>query len=480
MISNQRRVFFDVSGLIVHLRSSGTFSGIQRVLVSILAELCGTNLGKNVFLSWLEPKSGQYKAISINEFSSYELTSPEMLARFFKLPTRRHGVFPPLRRYSAHPVKYRFHFFRLQLNAYLRRELAFKKYGSSIARWHAYTKAAATPKKYREAISFTTASEPQDRLLLIDSNWMAPRSMEHFQTAHDRGLYIQVMIHDLIPLLHPQFQPGSIPIVFHDWLLDTLSFTDGYLANSQATRRDLERFLSLHKAKQKISVVPLAQSKLNLLSEDHSAGDVLKSFSSGSYPLIAETIEIDDRIRCLAGSHFVLCVGTIEIRKNHWRLAKAWDLLRDQLPSEKVPKLVIAGKKGWMVDDFYNLIKGTAHLYGSIVILDTVSDRELAFLYRHCLFSVMPSLYEGWGLPVGESLSYGRTAVVSRAGALPEVGGDLVRYCDPHSPSDIMRACRELILDADMRSELENRINLATLRQWRDVAREILDLGAVN
>jgi glycosyltransferase involved in cell wall biosynthesis len=65
-----------------------------------------------------------------------------------------------------------------------------------------------------------------------------------------------------------------------------------------------------------------------------------------------------------------------------------------------------------------------------IVQLNQVNDAELDLLYRHALFTVFPSLYEGWGLPVSESLAYGKFCIASNTSSLPEVGGDLVEYLD--------------------------------------------------
>ena len=70
-----------------------------------------------------------------------------------------------------------------------------------------------------------------------------------------------------------------------------------------------------------------------------------------------------------------------------------------------------------------------------------MTDVELALLYRKCLLTMFPSLAEGWGLPVGESLAYGKICIASRAGAIPEVGGELVDYVDPYDASRRARRC---------------------------------------
>ena len=75
-----------------------------------------------------------------------------------------------------------------------------------------------------------------------------------------------------------------------------------------------------------------------------------------------------------------------------------------------------------------------------IAVAETPSDAELAFLYRNCRFTVFPSLYEGWGLPIGESLWFGKLCIASKTSSMPEVGGDLVDYVDPKDADSLQQA----------------------------------------
>ena len=88
----------------------------------------------------------------------------------------------------------------------------------------------------------------------------------------------------------------------------------------------------------------------------------------------------------------------------------------------------------------------------------------------------MPSLYEGWGLPVGEALSYGKTAVVSDSTSLPEVGGDMVEYCDPFSVDSLASACLRLIENPEHRMSLERKIRETRLRDWDSVAVDLVSV----
>jgi glycosyltransferase involved in cell wall biosynthesis len=117
----------------------------------------------------------------------------------------------------------------------------------------------------------------------------------------------------------------------------------------------------------------------------------------------------------------------------------------------------------------------TGNLHGWVERVYSPSDQELEFLYQNCLFTAMPSFLEGWGLPVGESLSYGKTAVVSETSSLPEVGGDMVLYFDPHSISAMTATVYRLLAEDGLRKNLEEKIMAAKLRSWEDVAADMLE-----
>ncbi len=318
---------------------------------------------------------------------------------------------------------------------------------------------------------FSKVAVSGDYLVLLDGTFTTTGVAKEFSQASQNGLGVYTMIHDLIPLVTPELVPSPNRLTFHDWLLRTPDYTSHYLANSEASRTDLEQFLSVYAIKRSVSVIPLAQARLPSRLKK-AAGPMRTRVNPSAYPELHEP-EFYGKIEEIAPYPFVLCVGTIEARKNVWRLASAWDRLR-RIEGLDLPKLVFAGRPGWSRLDFDNLLRATGNLGGLVEIIPSPSDTELDWLYRRCLFLAMPSLYEGWGLPVGEALSYGKTAVVSNVSSLPEVGGDLVEYCDPHSIDSIAEACLGLIRDPARRQALEERIKSAKLRSWSDVAADLL------
>ena len=120
-------------------------------------------------------------------------------------------------------------------------------------------------------------------------------------------------------------------------------------------------------------------------------------------------------------ANFLLCVGTIEVRKNHALLYYTYKLAYEQ--HIELPPIVIVGRRSWLSDDIYEVMTHDPQTKAKFVFLHDAGDEELAWLYRHCEFSVYPSFYEGWGLPIGESLAYGVPCIASRTSSMPEVAG---------------------------------------------------------
>ena len=158
---------------------------------------------------------------------------------------------------------------------------------------------------------------------------------------------------------------------------------------------------------------------------------------------------------------YVLFVSTLEARKNHALLFRVWRRLLSEMPREQVPTLVFAGRVGWLVADLMQQLENAEWLGGKIRLVRDPSDEELLALYRGCRFTLYPSLYEGWGLPVSESLALGRPCIASNRTSLPEAGGALARYFDPDDLDDACATIRAVIEDPE------------GLEAWRErVARE--------
>ncbi|MFE0758477.1 glycosyltransferase family 4 protein [Inquilinus sp. NPDC058860] len=259
------------------------------------------------------------------------------------------------------------------------------------------------------------------------------------------------LIHDVIPVKLPELAKPGHEVEFRRFLDRVPDYVSGFLCVSDQTEADLREALPAAGTSIPTRVTPLAHE---------FAGDAADGAAVGA------------AMRAIAETPFVLCVGTIEVRKNACALVQAWDRLRSEL-GPRLPRLVLAGQRGWRTEDLFDLLARTGNLGGTVAVAETPTDAELAFLYRHCLFTVFPSLYEGWGLPIGESLWFGKHCIASKTSSMPQVGGDLADYIDPQDPEDMYRVIARAIREPSHVAACEGRIRVATLRGWDETARDL-------
>ncbi len=110
-----------------------------------------------------------------------------------------------------------------------------------------------------------------------------------------------------------------------------------------------------------------------------------------------------------------------------------------------------------MTSDIQYLFENDQALKGRVVIVDSPSDELLGWLYNNCLFTVFPSFYEGWGLPVRESIMYGKVVLASNTSSLKEAGGICADYFSPSSPEELLKLIVNY-LDSDIIKKRENQI----------------------
>ncbi len=308
--------------------------------------------------------------------------------------------------------------------------------------------------------AFAGSAAAGDVLLVLGSTWFHPFYGELVATARERwGMRIAVLIYDIIPLLRPEWCDQNLTARFRHWALALLPQADILLTISQASARDLGRFAAAGGIALRAAPLPIP---------------VGTGFSRpvGS-PAPPASATRDARLPP-AGS-YVLTVSTIEARKNHALLLRVWRRLLDEMPAASVPTLVFAGRVGWLVDDLMRQLRNADWLDGKIVLIADPQDGELAQLYEGCRFTVFPSFYEGWGLPVTESLGFGRPCIASNSSALPEAGGRLARYFDPEDGTEAARVIRHAIEDVDGTRAWRERV-AAEFRpvSWNESARGVL------
>ncbi|RUW57685.1 glycosyltransferase [Mesorhizobium sp. M7A.F.Ca.US.008.03.1.1] len=153
---------------------------------------------------------------------------------------------------------------------------------------------------------------------------------------------------------------------------------------------------------------------------------------------------------------FVLYCSTIEVRKNHILLARIWQQALDE--GVKLPRLVCAGRWGWMIDPLRAYLKAHPRLLERVAFTGAISDEELIQYYRSASFGVFPSHIEGWGYGASECLDFGIPVIVSTAPSLIEASRELMPAVDSNDQAGWYAAIRKMAEDPDWRSSLTERI----------------------
>lgn len=170
-------------------------------------------------------------------------------------------------------------------------------------------------------------------------------------------------------------------------------------------------------------------------------------------------------------SEYILFVGTLQPRKNVAKLIEAFAKVND-----KKIKLIVVGKKGWLWEE----ILASPEKYNvtdRVKFLDFVGDEDLPGLYKNATCFILPSLYEGFGLPVLEAMKYGCPVLISNVSSLPEVGGDAAIYFDPADTDEITKALESVISDEGLRTTMiEKGYNQVKKFSWERTARKTLDV----
>lgn len=168
---------------------------------------------------------------------------------------------------------------------------------------------------------------------------------------------------------------------------------------------------------------------------------------------------------------YFLYLGTLEPRKNIERLIHAYSQLKSELPD--VPKLVIAGKKGWMYESIFETVK-SLKMEKNVIFVGYVEEKDAPILIKGAEIFLFPSIYEGFGMPPIEAMACGTPVVVSNVSSLPEVVGDSGILVDPLSIESIKEGMKKLFLDEKLREEMSYKgIQRVKLFTW-DRAVEIL------
>ena len=290
---------------------------------------------------------------------------------------------------------------------------------------------------------------PGCSLVNLGTSWWIPDYLRVVRDAKARhGLRYIPFIHDCIPLLVPEHCAATLVDDFARWFAALCLHADAVLTNSTCTRED---FIRLQRQLLPDQLIPC-------------------------YPVPLNAADLHAAAPSPVRRPYVLFVGTVESRKNHLLAFGAWLALLRRHGAEAVPDLVCVGKRGWLAEAALRLHQNSAALRAKVHLLHGVADAELETLYRGCLFTLYNSFYEGWGLPVTESLAYGKVPLVPDHSSLREAGGTGAVYFTPQSEPDLIQKLEQLLFEPGFLSAQEARVAAAPPpRAWAAVAAQVLD-----
>lgn len=402
-------LYVDFSDVIFHARHNTLFGGIQRVQLEIARALASS--GEQIIIF------GTAGPLFIE------------LTRFFR--TRQSS--PACDLYAE---------LKSMMNPFsLRRsdcEIKARACGKILSRVLAYSGYSPLPK-----------FQPGDLLFVGGAFWATRRSQQSYESAIRSGAQLLVLLHDVIPITFHTLTDYRLRSHF----ARLLRLPIHVMTSSEFTLMDLCKARSLVH-----SAAPILSTKVVPLAHE---------FQGATRNQIC-TEAPSSRVSSLTS--FVLSVGTVEPRKNHIALLELWTAL-SKVHATDLPRLVIAGRRTRGAKSTLDILEA-ADTNSPFRLVEGPDEAELKWLYSNAAFTVFPSLAEGWGLPVGESLWFGKPCAASATTSIPEVGGNLCCYADPQNIGTFREPIERLSQDHDFRNAMADKIKSSKLRTWKAYAQE--------
>jgi len=242
----------------------------------------------------------------------------------------------------------------------------------------------------------------------IDSTWNTPLKRTYlYPILKRKECYILNFIYDLIPIKFPYFSHPNTIRNFATYFSAIYKYSDLIFFDSRSTEED---FLKL---------------KTDLHIQKEIATTVIKLGSDFFSPISPIREPVNNQINELLNKKYVLFVGTLEPRKQQKLVLESFN---DLMKKYHDLNLIFIGKKGWMIDDLIIMIENHPQKDKRLFLLSDIDDTKLSEFYKHAFIVTYLSEYEGFGLPIAESLKYGNITITSKNSSMYEVGRNFADY----------------------------------------------------
>lgn len=290
-----------------------------------------------------------------------------------------------------------------------------------------------------------------DIYLGLDLNAQVAGLNSMFSLWFSRGVGINFVVFDIIPILHPYWWDEGVSVAHEQWLKIVLKYSSNIVCISEAVANDVRNYHFSSKVFQK--------NTTNIKSFNLGA-DIENSHPSGGLPKNS-----DAYLKKISKQDTFLMIGTIEPRKGYQEALDAFNLL--WLQGEEL-NLVIVGKKGWMMDSFLAQVKSHKNLNTSLFYFDNASDEFLEELYKESTCLIAASMAEGFGLPLIEAAKYNLPIIARDIPVFKEVAADYATFFTTGSLAETISywlvSCQN-----NNNSKYEN----MKIRTWKQSAQEL-------
>lgn len=305
----------------------------------------------------------------------------------------------------------------------------------------AYSEILGTATLVREKLDVIHATSPMSR---IPVGYRGKTII----TVHDLAVY-------KVPDVFPQIKKAKIKATTSLMV----SHADKIIAVSDSTKKDIEEIFKT--PKEKIKVIHCGFDQRLLEESRISREKVLEKYGING------------------GKKYILFLGTIEPIKNITRLFEAYKIFKakcEQDGKKCYHKLVMAGKTGWLTQEYKQIAKDLG-IAKDVIFTGYVIGDELVPLFKNADFFVMPSLYEGFGMTILEAFATGTPAIVSNVSSIPEVAGDAAYLVDPLNTQSIAEAMIKFATDENLKNEYRTKgLRQVEKFNWEKCAKETLEV----
>lgn len=417
---------------------SGNLTGIPRVMDELASRFLQDDTKETVFVSWVR-ELGQMCEVDFAKTRPHRGDGIDYVTKNKTVSQKNHNTPITAQAALASPTR---------LARKVVKKIAVK---SRFDRTPLYKKALSTKRSIELQSYKPYTPRDGDKFFIPWGEWWDQNWLSLVKSYALTGVQVYPICHDILPMVVPQFSGNSSSLA--EFVKQVFPVSARVLAVSESTKSDLTNWMQTHD-----------------LAVPHI--DVFRLGENFTFPKVITNDKIAQKYD-IEKEKYIVYVSTIEPRKNHnllyyvYKLAKSRDI--------QLPKLLIIGRVGHDVDKLIKKIATDPEVNQKITICNNVDDAELNWLYQNCLFAVAPSFYEGWGMPVLESIARGKSVVCSNTSSLLEMPKDCVIFFNPASTDECLAAITKM-MQPDVLKKHRAAAKKYKLHSWDDSYNQVIKL----